>query len=67
MRLLNSPESRTSPRLVASQPMAYLFIESNDAKFCDCARSRRRYLRVPGAEKTLAAAIVTSLVLFGGD
>jgi hypothetical protein len=26
MSLLNSPASRTSPRLVASQPMAYLFI-----------------------------------------
>ena len=34
MSLLSSPASRTSPRLVASQPMAYLFIEGNEAKFC---------------------------------
>jgi hypothetical protein len=31
MSLLNSPASPTSPRLVASQPMAYLFIEGNEA------------------------------------
>jgi hypothetical protein len=34
MSLLSSPASRTSPRLVASQSMAYLFIEGNEAKFC---------------------------------
>ena len=39
MSLLNSPASRTSPRLVASQPMAYLFIEGNEAK----CRPRKRH------------------------
>ena len=52
MRLLNSPESRTSPRLVASQPMAYLFIEGNDAKFCDCADLVAGTSVSPGAEGT---------------
>ena len=61
MSLLSSPASRTSPRLVASQSMAYLFIEGNEAKFCDRADTSVS----PGAEKTLATPIVVSLVLFG--
>ena len=65
MSMLNSPASRTSPRLVASQSMAYLFIEGNEAKFCDRADLVAGTSVSPGAEKTLTTAIVVSLVLFG--
>jgi len=40
--LHNSPASRTSPRLVASQPMAYLFVEWQRGQILRSRRSRRR-------------------------
>ena len=42
--------ARTSPRLVALQPMAYLFIEGNEAKFCDRADLVAGTSVLPGAE-----------------
>ena len=54
MSLLNSPASRTSPRLVASQPTAYLFIEGNEAKSCDRADLVAGTSVSPGAERNLS-------------